>query len=236
MARFRVSCFHIVLIGVAGIVSACSRPSNPTEFASASVPPPLPIPATQAAEPAAPAEAPCTKPARDFRIDELVANLDNSDLTWWIMWWPDETEPQRLDINVKSDLSNITWGDVGWWLFKGSPRRDEVLRGLVEAMDDPRKIVAAHCELRRKNFYLDYGDGGLPGIPSGDSIELAKPPTEPFLINYHGLAVELTPKGVTGEGTATGGIFKIYECDARIEPAQFPSLRARWQKRLNTGD
>jgi hypothetical protein len=171
-------------------------------------------------------------------MDEVVAKLDSSSLEWSILWWPDETEPQSIDVQVRSELGRVGLIEVAFMLFAGKPpaadARDEgSVRRLVKAMDDPAKIVAAHCELDRRGIHLDAADQELPGVPN--QMERRKPPAEPFLYNFHGLAVELTPSGKPSHGTAAGGLVDFYACDARIDPAQFPSLRARWQKRLQAG-
>lgn len=221
----------VVLITVLGASACTSSRQRSTE--SATPPNPPAAPTIERVEPMATATAASTKPARLSQLDKVVAELDNSRVQWSIRWWPDETEPQLISVWADAGLGQIGYLDVAYMLLTGGNPLEpftekEVFERLVKAMNDPTKIAAAHCELWRRAIYLDAQD--VPGIP--DRIKATKPPAERFLYNFHGLAVELIPMGKRVRGAAPGGPVDIYSCEARIDPTQFPPLRARWQKRL----
>jgi hypothetical protein len=222
---------------VAGVGCSSSRPGSSRSAVRPGPPPPSSLStSTVAAEPAA-VDAPATTAAAPLSpLDQLVARLDSDRLKWSFNWWePGATEPQVVDVQVKSGREEIGWADLGSMLITGARRPEPfddqaILRHLVKAMEDPEKTTAAHCELYRRGIYLDASRGAMPGVP--DRIEATKPPAGPFLYNWGGLVVELTPTGKRNEGVAAGGVMEWYPCRARIDPAQLSTLRARWQKRL----
>jgi hypothetical protein len=179
---------------------------------------------TSSSSPAAAAAA--TRPAPDPRIDALVARLDNGRLRFSFRWWTDGKGPQWVWVYFDTGIGRS--GTV----IEDRLDEDELMRELVKAMDDPAKTAAAHCELYRRGIFVDVAAADTP-----DLIEAATPPAGPFVYDFGGLAVELTRVGDGFEpDRGSGPPHRIYRCEARIDPAQFPALRARWQKRVAARD
>jgi hypothetical protein len=167
---------------------------------------------------------------RAARAAELVAQIRNRDLIWWVArsddgsfrpWFsprvtggPAEDLTPRMPRGPAAELLNGYAFGVNrsdWLHF----RSDEERPALFQALDDPERFAVAHyilSEVYRRGW----------------ERELEQRPDGTFRYTNDGLKVELRPDGEPQEGTTFEGIAAFQKCTARIDPAQLPAIRERW--------
>ena len=149
----------------------------------------------------------------------LVEQMRGSQIEWGFWWWYD---PEELD--AKYDPKR-EWVPL-YNQVLAAPRQ-EIIPLLLEAMEDPDAIVAAHYSLACQ-FGMGFDSPDDPDPP------LVRRADGSYLYHLCGLRVELSQLNRTAKGAVTpGGLIDVFACQASIDPSQFPALRTRWHRHLD---
>ena len=192
---------------------------------------------------------PVTRAPDGQTAESIVASLSDADVKWGVAvgfrWpivngrrvkkpaaWKDGPYPLK---RVRPLLAGTSFAYPVRRGTTGFPER-EVLPPLLRALEDPARAPAAHVLLAT----LSGRDGTTwqprwpdPFEAEQDSWEAR--PDGSYVQVFAGLRAGLTvdPKAPVGEESTPGGRLRHYRCVARVDPAQWPGIRAAWHRRLD---
>jgi len=165
-----------------------------------------------------------SKFAKTHIASERVSRMLNAPLRWQIYEMYDNPEDEKKGFLWVQRNNEATDSPLEA-LFPPSSR--EVIPPALEAMEDPRRFAAAHCLLMNESISFETPE------PLAIRDGLARRPDGSILYYRGGLRAELLQVEKTGSGVAVGGLTDVYSCRISIDPNQFPTLRARWHRRLD---
>lgn len=151
-------------------------------------------------------------------LPALLALMRNEDVAWELLHWG-EQKPADTGLEMRN---SYPYDDDTLGRYNRLTFIDEGLLtpGLLEAMEDPRRAVAAHV------FLATHPVNGTWTIP--------RRPPGPFTFEFDGMKVDCSPIGEPIQGVSPGGTVYIYPVPFwHVDPAQFPALRAQWHARLD---
>ncbi|HEY2584686.1 MAG TPA: hypothetical protein VGI81_02850 [Tepidisphaeraceae bacterium] len=151
-------------------------------------------------------------------VPTLLALMRNEDIDWDLMHYSDQKPgDEELKVNHSYHYGDDTAGRYNRLTFT-----DEGLLhpGLLDALEDPRRAVAAHVFLATH--------------PMNGNWTLPRRPTGPFTFEFDGMKVDCAPVGEPIQGGSAGGLVDDYNVASwHVDPSQFPALRAQWHARLD---
>jgi hypothetical protein len=148
----------------------------------------------------------------------LAAQLRNGQLHWEVWLFVD-----LGSFRVKDDPFP-EWAPL--YSDLQSAPREELIPHLLEAMEDPDRIVAARYLLVRRAEVGWVAPGDTDPYPTW-------PPAGSFAHQYGGLRVVLSQLEASRERYIPADVIQKLSCRVEIDPAQFPAVRAHWHRLLD---
>jgi hypothetical protein len=147
---------------------------------------------------------------------ELLRLMRNEDVVWMLIrYHAEQTDAEELTFET-----TYRGADAGArnerLLFTDNGL---LIPGLLEALEDPKRAVAAHVFLNSHPLRHVWT---LPRRPEG-----------PFSVEYDGMRIDFSAVGEPGTGVSPGGLVDVYQPIGHVDPSQFGSIRAQWHARLD---
>jgi len=165
---------------------------------------------------------------RPKEASEWLAKISNDDFRWDVVAWRMENDTFHLTIPCAGGLEGSSM-QVEAALIR-QPKRVGI-QLMLEALEDPRRFIAAHLWLTRQVF------------PDTAKVESGSADTNPMVCNFNSLRVEVKPPTLPspakiradeehGERKSVLHLACRPE-DVRIDLSQLPAIRRQWHDRFD---